>query len=141
MNSEIGIGRVKLADNTVIRLKILIIDAKESGFSPFGNINFDVKVIGGITVESLPENLRKIVADKPLAPSELPKDGWEIIDIVEQEPAIAEVIVNTSKGKFRIKVVAEAVMASRNIMYRSSHDEPSYSLLWVNKISWKATEG
>jgi len=137
MNSEIGIGRIKLADNTVLVLKIFVLDIKELGFSPFGNISFDVKVIGGIAVESLSEELRKAMIDKPPAPLELPKDGWEIIDIIDQEPALAETIVQTSKGKFRIRVVAEAVMASRNIMYKSPHNEPIYSLSWISKISWK----
>jgi hypothetical protein len=45
--SPVGVGRIKLSDGAVLKLKILIVDVRESGFSPFGGVNFDVKVIGG----------------------------------------------------------------------------------------------
>lgn len=136
-SNSIGTGFIKLSDGTVLKLKTLIIDVREIGFSPFGGVNFDVKTIGGVTTSSVPEELKKVVADKPLAPPEAPQDGWEIIDIVEQEPAIAEEEVSSSKGKYSVRVVAEAVMASRNTNYRSKYDEPVYWLSWVLKISWK----
>lgn len=137
MTNEVGTGSVKLVDGTVLELKILIVDVKEIGFSPFGGINFDPKIIGGISVSSVPEHLKKDVANKPLTPPEPPKDGWEIIDITEQKPAMAQVVVESSKGKYLIKTVAEAVMASRNMNYKSTRDEPVYWLSWVYKISWK----
>jgi len=141
MNSTVGTGRIRLSDGTVLRLKILIVDVKEAGFSPFGGVNFDVKVTGGVATESVPEDVKKLVADKPLVPAELPRDGWEILDIVEQQPAEAYDIVSSSKGEFLVKVVVEAVMASRNTMYRSTLNEPVYSVLWVSKISWRPKEG
>lgn len=137
MSSSVGTGFIKLSDGTVLKLKILIVDIKEEGFSPFGGINFDVKTVGGVSTHSVPEELKKAVADKPLAPPEPPMDGWELIDIVEQEPAVAEEVVDTSKGKYRVRVVAEAVMASRNMKYKSRHSEPVYWVSWVLKISWK----
>lgn len=132
-----GLGFIKLADGTVIKLKIAIIDIKEVGFSPFGGINLDVKAMGGVSTHSVPETLKKAMANKPLIPPELPKDGWEVIDIVEQEPAVIEDTVDTSKGKFRVKVVAEAVMVARNMKYRSKLNEPVYWVTWVWKTSWK----
>jgi len=69
---------------TVIKLKTFIIDVKESGFSPFGGVNFDVKIIGGIATESVPDNVKELVKDRPLAPPEPPREGWEILDIAEQ---------------------------------------------------------
>lgn len=140
MTNAVGTGFIKLSDGTVLKLRILIIDVKEAGFSPFGGINFDVKTAGGVSTHGVPEELKRAVADKPLAPPEPPVDGWEIIDIIEQEPAVAEEIVDTSKGKYRVKVVAEAVMASRNMKYRSRHNEPIYWVSWVLKISWKPLE-
>jgi len=140
VSSSVGTGFIKLFDGTVLKLRILIVDVKEAGFSPFGGISFDVKTVGGVSTHSVPEELKKAVADKPLAPPDLPRDGWEIIDIVEQEPAVAEEIVDTSKGRYRVRVVAEAVMASRNMNYRSRHDEPIYWVSWVLKISWKPVE-
>ena len=140
VSSSVGTGFIKLSDGTVLKLRILIVDVKEAGFSPFGGINFDVKTVGGVSTHSVPEELKEAVADKPLAPPEPPRDGWEIIDIVEQEPAVAEEIVDTSKGRYRVRVVAEAVMASRNMNYKSRHNEPIYWVSWVLKISWKPIE-
>lgn len=135
--SEVGTGYITLSDGTKLKLRILIVDVREVGFSPFGGVNFDVKTIGGISTVSVPDELKKIVAGKPLAPPEPPMNGWELIDIKDQKPAEAEVVVDSSKGRFRVKVVAEAVMVSRNMEYRTVHNEPIYWVSWVLKISWK----
>jgi hypothetical protein len=135
--SPVGVGRIKLSDGAVLKLKILVVDVRESGFSPFGGVNFDTKVIGGVAVESVPEEVKKLAADKPLAPPEPPKDGWELLDIVEQQPAEALEVVQSSRGEFVVRVVAEAVMASRNTLYRSPFNEPVYWVSWIYKVSWK----
>lgn len=137
--SDVGTGRIKLSDGAVLKLRILIVDVREAGFSPFGGVNFDVKTVGGVSTLDVPDELKKAVADKPVAPPE-PPDGWEIVDIVEQEPAVAEVVVDSSKGRFRVKIVAEAVMVSRNMKYKTIHNEPPYWVSWVLKISWKPVE-
>lgn len=136
-SSPVGVGRIKLSDGAVLKLKILVVDVRESGFSPFGGVNFDTKVIGGVAVESVPEEVKKLAADKPLAPPEPPKDGWELLDIVEQQPAEALEVVQSSRGEFVVRVVAEAVMASRNTLYRSPFNEPVYWVSWIYKVSWK----
>jgi len=136
-SNPIGVGKIKLSDGAVLKLKILIVDVRESGFSPFGGVNFDAKIVGGVVVESVPEEVKKLVMDKPLIPSELPKEGWEVIDIVEQQPAEAWEVVQSSRGEFIVRVVAEAIMASRNTLYRSIHGEPVYWVAWVYKASWK----
>jgi len=137
VSSSVGTGFIKLSDGTVLKLRILIVDVKEAGFSPFGGINLDVKTVGGVSTHSVPEELKRAVVDKPLAPPGPPKDGWEIIDIIEQKPAEAEEFIDTSKGRYHVKVVAEAVMASRNMNYRTRHTEPLYWVSWALKISWK----
>ena len=88
MSSQpIGVGDIKLSDGALLRLKILIVDVKEIGFSPFGGVNFYANVTGGVYVESIPDSLRELVKDKPLFPGlELARDGWELLDIVEQSP-------------------------------------------------------
>jgi len=134
-------GLLKLSDGTVIKLRVFIIHIKEAGFSPFGGVNFDVKVAGGVSTQYVPEELKKAVASKPLAPPEPPPDGWEIMDIVESKPAVIEEDFASSKGTFRIRVVTEPVMASRNMSYKSIHDEPTYWVSWVTKISWKPLKG
>jgi hypothetical protein len=136
-SSLAGVERVRLSDGAVLNLKIMVVDVKESGFSPFGGVNFDVKAVGGIAVESVPEDVKKLVADKPLFPPEPPKEGWELLDILEQRLAEAVEIVKSSRGEFEVKVVAEAVMVARNTMYKSIHGEPVYWVSWVYKVSWK----
>jgi hypothetical protein len=66
---------VRLSDGAVLKLKILIVDVKEAGFSPFGGVSFDVKVVGGVAVESLPDSVRGLVDGKPFAPPETPPGG------------------------------------------------------------------
>ena len=100
-----------------------------------------MKVVGGVSTHSVPEELRKAVGGKPLMSPEPPLDGWEIVVIVEQRPAIVEEVVAMSQGKFIVRVVAEAVMAARNMRYRSTLGEPLYWVSWVYKISWKPVVG
>ncbi len=76
------VGLIRLADGSELKLRILVVDVREAGFSPFGGVNFDVKVVGGVSTLSVPEELRKAVDGKPLMPQEPPPDGWEIVDIV-----------------------------------------------------------
>jgi len=135
--SSPGLGFITVSDGTVLKLKISIVDIKEMGFSPFGGINFDVKTMGGISTYIVPEDLKKAVADKPIAPPEPPSDGWEILEVKEQKPAMMEEVVDTSKGKYVVRVVGDAVMVARNMKYRTPHNEPIYWVSWVWKISWK----
>jgi len=132
-------GRVELSDGSILKLKITIIDAREIGFSPFGGIDIAVKTTGGIAPIDVTQEIRNEVADKPIAPRspKPPRDGWEIIDIIDYKPAYAEENIETSKGLFKVKVIAEPVMASRNVNYRTEFGEPIYWLNWVYKISWK----
>jgi hypothetical protein len=134
---SLGLGFITVSDGTVLKLKISIVDIKEIGFSPFGGINFDVKAIGGVATYTVPEELKKAVADKPIAPPEPPLDGWEILEIKEQKPAMIEEVVDTSKGKYVVRVIGDAVMVARNMKYRTPLNEPIYWVSWVYKISWK----
>jgi len=136
-NRRESIGLITLADGTILKLKVTIIDIRESGFSPFGGVNFDIKSAGGVATQSVPGELREAVKDKPLAPPEPPREGWELVDIVRQEPAIVEEVVKSSKGLFKVRVEAEATMVARNMLYRTIHNEPVYWVTWVNKVSWK----
>jgi hypothetical protein len=76
------VGLIRLADGSELKLRILVVDVREAGFSPFGGVNFDVKVVGGVSTLSVPEELKKAVSGKPLMPLEPPPDGWGIVDIV-----------------------------------------------------------
>ena len=46
---------------------------------------------------------------------EPPRDGCELVDIKGQEPAVIETTVNTSRGIFSVRAVAEALMVARNL--------------------------
>ncbi len=83
VNRDTRFGRIKLSDGTIIKLVVFIIDVKEVGFSPFGGVSFDVKIVGGVSTESVPEDVKKLVIDKPLFPPEPPREGWGLLDIIE----------------------------------------------------------
>jgi len=137
-----GLGFITVSDGTILKFKVSIVDIREieGMFSPFGGVVFDVKAVGGVSVYKVPEELKKAVADKRIAPPEPPQDGWEILEIKEQKPAVVEEIVDSSKGKFLVRVVGEAVMVARNMNYKTTHDEPVYWVSWVYKISWRPVE-
>ncbi len=135
-----GLGLITLSDGTTLKLKIFVVDIKEIGFSPFGGINFDVKAVGGVSTHTVPEDLKKAVADKAVALSE-PYEGWEILDVTKQEPPTVEEVVETSKGKYKVRVVADTVMAARNMKYKTLSGELIYHVSWVWKVSWKPVEG
>jgi hypothetical protein len=128
---------IKLSDGTTLKIKITVVDIKEGDFSPFGDISFDVKAVGGVTTDHVPEELKKAMSDKPISLDIMSLRGWEIIDIIEKECAAIEETVNSSKGKFIVRVEAEPIMSARNMNYRSVRNEPIYYVSWVWKISWK----
>jgi len=136
-------GRIRLSDGTELALRIMILDIREAGFSPFGGVSFSVNAMGGIATKVVPDELRRAVADKPTFPqgsSQLPQDGWELVDIVEQESALAEESVDSSRGRFTVRVAAEAMMVARNLSYRlviGNASEPPYWATWVYKTTWK----
>ena len=130
-------GFVRLSDGAVFTVSVYIAGVEEAGFSPFSGVNFNVKVRCGVYDSAVPEGVKKLVAGKPLMPAEIPMEGWEALEIVEQQPARAYEVVSTSKGEFLVEVVVEAVMASRNTMYRTVFDAPVYAISWASKVSWK----
>jgi hypothetical protein len=136
-SSELGF--ITVSDGTILKLKVSIVDIREikEAFSPFGGVIFDVKAVGGVSTHNVPEELKKAVADKPLAPPEPPQDGWEILEIKEQKPAVIEEVVDSSKGRFVVRVVSETVMVARNMRYKTPHNEPVYWVSWTYKVSWK----
>jgi len=131
-------GIVTLADGSKLVLRVVVVGVKYVGFSPFGGVNFAVKTAGGVSSLYVPDELKNNVKDKPLSPPDrLPEDGWELINIQSQEPATEEVEVEVEGKKYRIKVVGEASMVSRNINYRTDMNEPLYWVHWSVKIQWK----
>jgi len=81
------------------------------------------------------------VREKPVVPPDkLPLDGWELIEIKEQEPAQEIVEVDVNNSTYVVEVVGEAVMVSRNMNYRTDSDEPLYWVMWNVKTKWKPVD-
>lgn len=59
-SNNVGVERIKLSDGTALKLETLIVDVRESGFPPFDDVYFDVKVVGEIAVERVPEEVKKL---------------------------------------------------------------------------------
>jgi hypothetical protein len=128
----------KLEDGTTVIMKVIIDSIKEMGFSPFGGVNFSVNIttqIGFVSTEELKEKVK----DRPVHYSEqqLPTDGWEVVDVTWQRPAVIETTVDTSKGAFNFKIITEATMAARNMNYRTPAGDPVYQIAWVYKSYWR----
>jgi len=134
-------GVIKLADGAEFILRIAVVGVKNMGFSPFGGVNLVVKTTGGIIALSIPEELRMRVRDKPVVPPDkLPLDGWELIEIKEQEPAQEIVEVDVNNSTYVVEVSGEAAMVSRNMNYRTDSDEPLYWVMWNVKTKWKPAD-
>jgi len=132
-------GIVALADGSKLVLRVVIVGVKYVGFSPFGGVDFAVKTAGGVATLYVPDELKNYVKDKPLSRGDKPpKEGWELVDIQSQEPAIEEVEVEVNDKKYKIKVVGEASMVSRNMNYKTDGNEPIYWVHWGVKIQWKS---
>jgi hypothetical protein len=128
----------KLEDGTTVVMKVILDSIKEMGFSPFGGVNFSVNITTQIVFVS-PEELKEKVKDRPVhyPGQQLPTEGWEIIDVTWQRPAVIETTVDTSRGAFNFKIVTEATMAARNMNYRIPAGDPIYQITWVYKYYWK----
>lgn len=138
MSCTITEGRIKLADDTILKIVVNIIDARESGFSPFGGVNIVVKHFGGTAVVKVPDQLIQSVKDKPIYSSaNQPQDGWEMMDIVESTNAIAETKIPTTRGNFLVRLVSQPSMASRNLNYKSDLGEPVYIVYFAPIVGWK----
>ncbi len=128
----------KLEDGTTVVMKVILDSIKEAGFSPFGGVFLSINITTKISFLP-PEELKEKVKDKPMHYSDhqLPTDGWEVVDVTWQRPAVIETTVNTSRGVFSFKVVTEATMAARNMNYRLPSGDPLYHIMWVYKYYWK----
>jgi len=69
MPEDSGLGFITVSDGTILKFKVSIVDIREieGMFSPFGGVFFDVKAVGGVSAYRVPEDLKKAVANKPVA--------------------------------------------------------------------------
>jgi len=134
-----GLLKVKLADGTLILINVKVTKVEEIGFSPYGGVMFNAWFTISVTTYEWPDELKEKVRDRPVYYQwqELPKDGWELVDIEWQEPSVIETTVDSSRGTFNVRFISRASMASRNLGYRVPQGGPLYSVLVVNEITWR----
>jgi hypothetical protein len=136
-----GTLMAELEDGTIVLVKVTLTSVEEAGFSPLGGVKFSAKTTTDV-ISMSPQELKEKVKDRPVhyPQQQLPADGWEIVDIKWQKPAVIETTVNTSKGLFSVRIVTEATMAARNMSYRLPSGDPIYYVAWVYKAYWRPQE-
>jgi len=135
-NSKLGYA--KLSDNSVIILRVAVVDVRpREETSPFG-VDFEVNATTGVSAYPSKEAMKK-VKDKPIIePGRTLSEGWERLDIVEKKSAYEEVeFTGETLGAYLIRVEVEPIMASMNITVRTVKNEPVYTVKWVPKVAWK----
>ncbi len=130
-------GVVVLADGSKLILRAVIVGVKYTGVSPFGGVNFTIKTAGGVSSLYVPAELKERIRDRPLfAPDKFPEEGWELVNIERQDPAVEEIEVIVREKRYHIEVLATASMVSRNMNYKTDIDEPLYWVAWSTSIRW-----
>lgn len=131
-------GSVELADGSVLKVAVSILDAREGGFSIFGGVNILVKHTGGIAVTKVGPKACEVIKDKPIFRSgEQPTDGWQIVGIIKYTPASSETKIETTKGPFTVTLKAIPSMVAINLNYKNELNEPAYFVNWSPIVSWK----
>lgn len=138
---ESGLGYVRLSDDSVVILRVAIIDVRIRGeASPFG-VDFDVSFTGGVSVYPSEKALREVM-DKPvLEPGKSVGEGWVRVEIRDKSSAYEEAVYSDAKvGAYVIRVEIEPIMVSKNTMFRTVRSEPLYVVRWVPKVTWNRLE-
>jgi len=133
-------GHVKLSDDSIVIMRVAIVDVKPLQGPSLYEVQFEVIPAGGISI--LPsEKAMSEVKDKPvIEPGKVPTDGWTLIDIIEKQPAYEEVEYILDEKKYIIRAEMEALMVSKNTNYRTVKGEPIYNVAVTTKISWRKGE-
>jgi len=131
------LGYVKVSDDSVIILRVAVVDVRvREEASPFG-VEFDVNATGGISVYPSKKALDEVKDEPVVEPGKIPSEGWVRVDIVEREPAYEEVIYNDDRaGRYLIRVEIEPIMVSKNTRFKTLQGLPLYFVRWVPKITW-----
>ncbi len=135
------LGYVKVNDDSIIILRVAIVDVRvREEASPFG-VEFDVNATGGVAVYPSEAALKE-VKDKPtIEPGKTVNEGWAQVDIVEKTPAYEEAVYyKENRGKYLIRVEIEPIMVSKNTLYKTPQGTPLYVVRWVPKITWNEVE-
>lgn len=120
-------GVYKLEDGCVIKAKVILADVHMLGEDAVGpQLAYSVVVAMRFTV---PDDVRRRVADKPLATYVDAKDpGWRPVKVLESNPAYSEYILD---GRWLLKLRLEVVGVAKNENYRNEVLMPLYVARWT----------
>lgn len=129
------LGKVKLSDNSELSIRVAIVNVKESGMSPVGP-DFLISAITRVSVSFCPDEIKGLVRDKPVLPSDAIKrpEEWEIIDIVDASKACEECIYKACDGRrYLIRVEVKPTIVARTLKYRDDFGNPIYYVRWARR--------
>ena len=128
------LGYIKLSDATEIAMRVSIVDIEEGELKPVGpDLRVGLQV--SFVVKKVPEELKRLVRDKPLPPSDgshlRDLDKWEIVKILEKDNAVEECLYRARDGKaYKVSVEVEVTVVARTLEYRDRYGNPVYHLRW-----------
>jgi len=133
-------GYVKLSDDSIVIMRVAIVDVKPLQGPSVYEVQFEVISAGGISI--LPsEKAINEVKDKPMVePGKAPTDGWTLVNITEKQLAYEEVEYVLDEKKYIVRAEMEPLMVSKNTNYRTVKGEPIYNVGSITKISWRKGE-
>jgi len=137
------IGYIKLSDETMISLRVVIVDIREGMQKPVGP---DLHIAHTTLIKAdSPQSLKEKVREKPLPPPTnihlQNLEIWEIVDIIESENAFDECKYTATNGHtYRAIVEIEPTIAARTLEYRDDLGNPIYHLRLGTKILTKMGE-
>jgi len=120
-------GVYKLEDGCVIKARVILADVHMLGEDAVGpQLAYSVVVAMRFTV---PDDVRRRVADKPLATYVDAKDpGWRPVKVLESNSAYSEYILD---GRWLLKLRLEVVGVAKNENYRNEVLMPLYVARWT----------
>ncbi|MGQ4891993.1 MAG: hypothetical protein ACP6IP_05840 [Candidatus Njordarchaeia archaeon] len=124
-------GRYLLGDGTYLFCLLTVNDIAvidETVYGPNLNVNFTVK----FWVRS-PDELRRKMIGKPLAPVVVPlkqEEGWELVDV---EGVIQQASVVCEFDDYRLALSLKIHGVARNMRYRDGTFNPLYNIAWEIK--------
>ena len=132
---KVELGYVKTNDDSLIVVRVAIIDVKPTGKTgPFGP-EFSVDFVVGISVRPS-DRVKEEIRDKPtIDPNKPVEEGWVLVEISDKRCAYEEVTYRAGDlGDFIIRVEVEPIMAAKNTLCKLPDNTPLYVVKWIPKI-------
>lgn len=124
-------GEYKLEDGTIIKARVILADVFKVGEDPVGP-SLVYSAVAAIRFV-VPEEIRRKVANKPLADSvDASNHGWKQVKIVEARPAESIYVL---ENRWLLKLRLEIVGAVKNENYRTPLAMPHYAVRWATVVN------